>query len=97
MDPLDNLHAVAVKVVEPASKGVHFPVQLIERLNHELHAVVREVGVVLRADLLRREDEDGRDFLVMQDLQDQRRVVEETQVAVEDKYIHFTGYWVRRI
>lgn len=46
---------------------------------------MREVSICLRVDLLRGEDENWSDFLVAQDLEDERRVVEETKVAVEDK------------
>lgn len=88
---LHNLQAVPIKVVQPSPKCLNFLVQLIQRLNHELHAIVGEVGIVLGDDLLGSEDENGRDFLVAQDLQDEGGVVEETQVSVEDKYIHFTG------
>lgn len=44
-----------------------------------------EIRVVLRDDLLGSKYENGSDFFVLNELQNQRSVVEEAKIAVEEK------------
>jgi len=84
-DALQNINAVPVEKIELSAVGFDFLAEFAQSFDHELHAVVGEIRVVLRDDLLGSKYENGSDSFVLYELQNQRSVIEEAKVAVEEK------------
>ena len=84
-DAPQNINAVSVEKIEFSSVGFDFLAEFAQSFDHKLHAVVGEIRVVLRDDLLGSKYENGSDFFVLNELQNQRSVVEEAKIAVEEK------------
>lgn len=84
-DAPQNINAVSVEKIELPSVGFDFFAEFAQSFNHELHTVVGEIRVVLGDDLLRSKYENGSDSFVLYELQNQRSVIEEAKIAVEEK------------
>ncbi len=84
-DAPQNIDTVPVEKIELSAVRFDLLAEFAQSFDHELHAVVGEIRVVLRDDLLWSKYENGSDSFMLYELQNQRSVVEEAKIAVEEK------------
>ena len=84
-DAPQNIDTVPVEKIELSAVRFDLLAKFAQSFDHKLHAVVGEIRVVLRDDLLGSKYENGSDSFVLYELQNQRSVVEEAKIAVEEK------------
>lgn len=82
---LQDINIVAIEVVQLSSERFDLFGEFIKSSDHKLYAIVWEIGISLRLDLLWRKNENGGYFFMLDCLQDQRCIIVKAKVAVEKK------------